>query len=207
LSNDPKRRGILFILSGPSGSGKTTLLDGLQQGADFVYSISCTTRKPRPGEVDGHDYHFMSEAEFERRLAGDEFLEHAAVHGNHYGTLREMVMRNLDRGIDVMMDVDTQGAAMIRAHGNGALHDYIADVFLTTQDLDTLRRRLMKRATETPESLELRLKNALAEMRRWREYRYTIVSGSADDDVQNFRSIVRAERCISNRLFLKPNNE
>ena len=207
MSNSPKRRGILFILSGPSGSGKTTLLEGLQQDADFVYSVSCTTRQPRPGEIDGHDYHFMSEAEFRERLERKEFLEHALVHGNHYGTLREKVMQNLDRGIDVMMDVDTQGAAMIRAHGDGSLRDDIADVFLTTPDFETLRRRLTKRGTESPESLALRLKNAHAEMKRWREYRYTILSGSAAEDLQNFRAIMRAERCSSSRLLLNFNNE
>lgn len=203
MSNEPKRHGILFVVSGPSGSGKTTLLEGLLQNPDFVYSISCTTRPPRPGEVNGRDYHFMSEEEFQRRVAGDEFLERATVHGNHYGTLRDTVMRNLEQGIDVLIDVDIQGAEMIRVHGNGAFRDYIADVFLTPPDLETLRRRLAKRATETPEALAVRLKNAAGEMQRWREYRYTILSGSAEEDLANFRAIMRAERLRSKRLLLK----
>jgi guanylate kinase len=195
-----QRRGILFVISGPSGAGKTTLLDELRQYQDFVYSISCTTRPVRPGECDGRDYYFLSETEFQRRLAANEFLEHARVHGNYYGTLIETVMSNINAGTDVLIDVDIQGATMIRTHGGGILRDYIADVFLTPPDFETLRRRLMKRGTETPEVLAVRLENAVAEMRQWRDYRYTIVSGTAADDREKFRAIMLSERCASRRL-------
>ncbi len=133
----------------------------------------------------------------------DEFLEHAEVHGNFYGTLRETVVENIAQGRDVLVDVDTQGAAMIRDHGNGNLREHIVDVFLTAPNLELLRRRLMRRATETAEALEIRLKNAAAEMREWCKYRYTILSGSAQEDLENFRAIMHAERQASKRLTLR----
>lgn len=202
----PQRHGILFILSGPSGAGKTTLLESLDKNRDFAYSVSCTTRAPRPGEIDGEDYHFMSESEFQRRLAGNEFLEHALVHGNHYGTLRETVMQNLSRGVDVLLDIDIQGAVMVREYGGGEFRDHIADVFITPPGLDILRVRLKKRATETPETLALRLKNATEEMRRWREYRYTILSTTPEEDHRQFRAVMQAERSLSRRLNLELEN-
>jgi len=200
------RHGILFILSGPSGAGKTTLLESLEKNRDFVYSVSCTTRAPRPGEIDGEDYHFMQEAEFQQRLANHEFLEHALVHGNHYGTLRESVMQNLAQGVDVLLDIDIQGAAKVREYRGGEFLTHIADVFLTPPNLDILRIRLNKRATESPESLALRLKNATEEMRRWREYRYTILSTTPEEDHRQFRAIMDAERCLSRRLKLEIEN-
>lgn len=190
----------MFLISGPSGAGKTTLLDKLREKPDFVYSISCTTRIPRPGEIDGKDYYFLTEEEFTRRLANNEFLEHALVHCNYYGTLRERVTRNLDQGVDVLIDVDIQGATMIRKHGNGALRDDLVDVFLTVPNVDVLRKRLSKRGTETPEAFEVRIRNATTEMQHWRDYRYTILSGTAEEDLERFRAIMQAERCASARL-------
>jgi len=201
-----QRHGILFVLSGPSGAGKTTLLESLEPGRDFMYSVSCTTRAPRPGETDGVDYHFMTEPEFRRRLGQHEFLEHALVHGHHYGTLRETVMGNLAKGVDVLLDIDIQGAARIRAYGDGEFGAHLADVFITPPSLDVLRARLKKRATETEEALALRLKNAEDEMRHWRDYRYTILSTTPAEDHRQFRAIMDAERCLSKRLNLKFNH-
>lgn len=197
------RRGILFVISGPSGAGKSTLLEKLRKEPDFVYSISCTTRKPRPGEVDGVDYHFMTIAQFEQRLAENGFLEHAFVHGNYYGTLSETVIGNLERGVDVMMDVDVQGASMIRAYRDGLLADSLVDVFITAPSLEELRNRLVNRATETPEALKLRLENAAIEMQQWRDYRYTLLTHDVETTVADFRAIMRAERSLSRRLNLQ----
>jgi len=202
-----QRHGILFILSGPSGAGKTTLLESLDANRDFEYSVSCTTRAPRPGEIDGVDYHFMTESDFRRRLAKHEFLEHAQVHGNHYGTLREAVMGHLTKGVDVLLDIDIQGAAMVRAYGGGEFRNHIADVFITPPGLEVLQARLKKRATETAEALALRLKNATNEMRHWSDYRYTILSTTPAEDHRQFRAIMDAERCLSRRLNLKIENE
>jgi guanylate kinase len=197
-----QRLGILFVVSAPSGAGKSTLLNALRQTPDFVYSVSCTTRAPRPGEVDGEDYHFVSVEEFQRRLAAGEFLEHAQVHDNYYGTLREAVIEQLRLGVDVMLDIDVQGARQVRADANEEIQASVADVFIMPPSMEELRRRLTKRGTETPKQIETRLRNAAAEMEVWRDYRYTIISGSVEEDLQKFRAIMRAERYLSRRMVL-----
>jgi len=196
------RSGILFLISAPSGGGKSTLLKLLSENPDFTYSVSCTTRAPRPGEEDGRDYHFLSVAEFERRIASGEFIEHAQVHGNFYGTLRRTILDSMDSGHDVMMDVDIQGAARIRADADARLQSALVDIFLMPMSLAEVRRRLMKRGTETPEQLEVRLRNAETEMAQWKNYRYTILSGTPMQDFENFRAIMQAERMRSSRMVL-----
>lgn len=175
---------------------------GLSRTPDFVYSISCTTRAPRPGEVDGDDYHFLSEEEFRRRLALGEFLEHAEVHGAMYGTLREPVVENLEKGVDVLIDIDTKGAAQIRRSESQRIRDSLADVFIMPPDLDELRLRLERRGSETTAQIDVRIANAATEMQGWQDYRYTIVSGAIEDDLRKFRAIMRAERVLSRRIVL-----
>ena len=201
MNNEVRRHGILFVVSAPSGAGKTTLCDALRQTRDFVYSVSCTTRPPRPGEISGEDYHFLSDAEFDRHLTAGDFLEHAMVHGRRYGTLRDTVLHNLDAGVDVLVDIDTQGATMIRGGATDAIREALADVFIMPPNRDELRRRLVKRGTETPDQIEQRLVRASEEMERWRDYRYTIISGSVEEDLLKFRAIMRAERYLSKRLL------
>ena len=196
------RRGILFVVSAPSGAGKSTLLNALRPGADFVYAVSCTTRPPRPGEIDGEDYHFRPAEDFARKLAAGEFLESAVVHGNQYGTLRAAVSAQLAAGVDVLIDIDVQGARQIRSDANADIRSSIADIFIMPPSLDELRHRLVKRGTETPEQIEMRLTNAATEMEAWRDYRYTLISGSVEEDLQKFRAIMRAERYLSRRLIL-----
>jgi guanylate kinase len=196
------RRGILFVVSAPSGAGKTTLCNALRQTKDFIYSVSCTTRGPRPGEIDGEDYYFLSKEEFARRVAAGEFLEHADVHGHSYGTLRSTVVQHLNKGVDVLLDIDIQGAAAIRACTDPQIIDALADVFIMPPSLDELHHRLLKRATETAGQIEIRLTNAASEMKSWRLYRYSIISGSVEEDLQKFRAIMRAERYLSRRLLL-----
>ena len=200
MSNHFGRTGILFVVSAPSGAGNTTLCDALRQTSDFVYSVSCTTRPPRASEIDGEDYRFISEVDFVARISGDQFLEHAKVHEHRYGTLREPIVSNLKQGIDVLIDVDTQGAAVIRNYDNKFIRDALCDVFIMPPDLEELRRRLIKRGTETNTQIELRLKTAAREMVLWRDYRYTIISKSIEEDLQKFRNISRAERYLSRRL-------
>ena len=196
------RHGIVFVISAPSGGGKSTLLRMLGDEPDFVYSVSCTTRQPRAGEVDGRDYHFLSVEEFERRVAADEFLEHALVHGNRYGTLKQTVQESLSAGHDVLMDVDIQGAAQIRTNADARINGALVDIFLMPPNMAELERRLRRRNTETAEQLALRLSNAAGEMAQWRSYRYAIISGSPMDDFENFRSIMLAERMRSERMTL-----
>jgi guanylate kinase len=198
------RHGILFILSAPSGAGKSTLRAGLQCEQDFVYSVSCTTRAPRPGEVNDVDYHFISREEFERRIAAGEFLEYAQVHNNYYGTLKSEVLDVVRGGGDVLVDIDTQGAAKIRATGDAEIRAALVDVFLMPEHLDVLRARLAKRGTETPEQIALRLHNAEIEMRDWRLYQYALVTTTPQEDLAGFRAIMRAERSRSSRLLFNP---
>ena len=201
MSNRFTRYGILFVVSAPSGAGKTTLCDALRQTPDFVYSVSCTTRPPRAGEIEGEDYIFLPVEEFLARVKAGEFLEHAKVHEHYYGTLREPLIENLKNGVDVLIDIDTQGAEAIRNCGDDFVQSCLADVFIMPPDLDELRRRLTKRRTETAEQIEMRLQNAAREMQLWRDYRYTIISKSMEEDLQKFRQIMGAERILSRRLI------
>lgn len=202
MSKQFSRYGILFVVSAPSGAGKSTLCDALRQTPDFVYSVSCTTRKARAGEIDGEDYHFLSEAEFAARATAEDFLEYAKVHGKYYGTLREPIVSNLQEGVDVLIDIDTQGAAAIRAFDDAFVRQALADVFIMPPDLEELRRRLTKRGTETEEQIEVRLQTAAREMELWRDYRYTIISRSVEEDLLKFRHIMGAERYLSSRMIL-----
>jgi guanylate kinase len=196
------RSGILFLLSAPSGAGKTTLRDGLSLTPDFVYCPSCTSRPPRTGELEGEDYTFVTREEFLRLLQLDHFLEHAVVHGQYYGTPREPIVSLLRSGRDVLVDIDTQGARAIRSTADPFLRSSLADVFIMPPNLEELRRRLQRRASETPEQIEVRLESAAREMEVWREYRYTIISGSIEEDLVKFRAIMRAERYLSRRLVV-----
>jgi guanylate kinase len=203
LSKKFSRHGILFVVSAPSGAGKTTLVERIRRTPNLFYSVSCTTRAPRAGETDGEDYQFLSDAVFRERVEKGDFLEHAQVHGDYYGTLREPVVTNLKRGEDVLIDIDTQGAAAIRNCGDRLIRDALADVFIMPPDLEELRRRLFKRGTETTKQIESRLATAAREMEYWRDYRYTIISGSVEEDLQRFRQVMEAESYLSRRLIEK----
>jgi len=191
------------VVSAPSGAGKTTLVERIRRTPNLFYSVSCTTRTPRVGEVDGQDYRFLSDADFRERIAKGDFLEHAQVHGDHYGTLREPIVTNLEIGRDVLIDIDTQGAAVIRNCGDPLIRDALADVFIMPPDLEELRKRLLKRGTETAQQIDSRLATAAREMEHWRDYRYTIISGSVEEDLQRFRQIMEAESYLSRRLIEK----
>lgn len=192
-------RPLLLVVSAPSGAGKTTLCDRLlAESPGMVYSISCTTRAPRGNEVDGQDYHFLSEAEFERRVAAGEFLEHATVHGKRYGTLRQAVVEALAAGRDVLMDIDVQGATQIRRAAlgeGGSLNRAYVDVFIAPPSIEALRERLCKRSEDTPAVIEQRVRNARGELDCWRDYRYLIVNDRLDDAYRQLHAIVSAEHC------------
>jgi guanylate kinase len=194
------RHGILFVISAPSGAGKTTVVQALRKIGNFFYSVSCTTRAPRNGEVEGIHYHFLSHTDFLPKLEAGDFVEHAQVHGDYYGTLREPVLSNLKKGVDVLLDIDTQGAATIRDSDDPFIRQALADIFIMPPDVEELRRRLMKRGTETAQQIESRLVTAKREMELWRDYRYTIVSGSVEEDLENVRNLMSAETFLSSRL-------
>ena len=144
-------------------------------------------------------YHFLSHADFLAKLEAGDFLEHAQVHGDYYGTLREPVLSNLKNGVDVLVDIDTQGAATIRNSDDPIVRQSLADIFIMPPDVEELRRRLMKRGTETAQQIKSRLATAVREMELWRDYRYTIVSGSVEEDLENVRNIMSAETFLSRR--------
>jgi len=183
-----------MVVSGPSGSGKTTLCRKLCDAGEAIFSISCTTRAPRPGEVDGQDYFFLSDDEFVQRIERGEFFEHANVHGRRYGSLKSYVTDNLKRGIDVMMDIDVQGAALVRACQDETVQRCLVDVFILPPSATELQQRLAGRGTESQEALDLRLGNAIAEMEHWPEYDYVLVSSTRDADFERFRSLLIAQR-------------
>ncbi len=194
------RTGLLCVVSGPSGSGKTTLCRAQAKKPGFVYSISCTTRSPRHGEVNGLDYHFLYEEEFLDRVKRKQFLEHAQVHNAYYGTLRSTVIGHLQNGTDVLMDLDVQGARDIRKLRDPQIRQALVDVFIMPPSLKELHRRLSGRGTEDASALEMRLENARREVEHWREYRYVITSGTPTEDHASFQSILEAERLRTERL-------
>ncbi len=198
-----KKTGILFLVSAPSGAGKTTLCKNLRMTPDFIYSISCTTRKPRQGEENGKDYYFLSEQDFEQKVRTGQFLEHATVHHYRYGTLQAPILQAIESGVDMLLDVDVQGAENVRKCGNKSVMDNLADIFILPPSLQELDRRLRHRGTETEEELKVRLETAIREMEQWNRYKYVIVSGSPEDDLKNFRMIMRAEQSLARRLTIE----
>ena len=203
MSKQFSRYGILFVISAPSGAGKTTLVAALRQTSELAYSVSCTTRAPRAGEIDGEDYQFLSDADFRARVKSGDFLEYAQVHGDFYATLRKPMVTNLKNGVDVLIDIDTQGAAAIRNCDDPFIRQALTDVFIMPPDLEELRRRLIKRGTETAQQIDSRLVTATREMELWRDYRYTIISGTVKEDLLKFRQIMSAESYLSRRLVQK----
>ena len=183
-----------MVVSGPSGTGKTTLCRKLCEEGEAIFSVSCTTRAPRPGEVDGKDYFFLTEDDFVARIGRGEFFEHANVHGRRYGTLKSYVTDNLKRGIDVLMDIDVQGAVQVRACDDALVQRCLTQVFVLPPSLDELNARLSGRGTESAEAVALRLKNAADEIEHWPRYDYALVSGSREEDYARFKSILVAQR-------------
>jgi len=177
-------------------------VEALRQTPELVYSVSCTTRPARGGEIEGTDYYFMSDEQFRARVKANDLLEYARVHDHYYGTWREPIVTHLKNGEDVLIDIDTQGAAAIRNYNDSLIREALCDVFIMPPDLEELRRRLTKRGTETSAQIELRLVNASREMELWRDYRYTIISQSMEEDLLKFRRIMGAERYLSRRLIL-----
>ncbi|MEM6911337.1 MAG: guanylate kinase [Verrucomicrobiota bacterium] len=194
-----RTHGLLVMVSGPSGSGKTTLCRRLRDEGGALYSTSCTTRPRRKGEVDGEDYHFLQPDTFQQMAADGALLEHAEVHGNFYGTLKQPILETVSEGGMVVMDIDVQGARQVRACQEPLLQEALVDVFVTPASLDELRERLQNRATDTQEVLALRMRNAEEEIAAWPEYAYLIPSGTPEEDFTTLVAIVQAELQRSTR--------
>ena len=183
--------GTLLIVSGPSGCGKTTLCRRAEADGLTTYSISCTTRAPRPGEQDGVDYHFLSREDFDAKVAAGEFLEHATVHGNSYGTLRSHIVDLLQAGKNVVMDIDVQGAASIRSCQDPTIRRAFADLYIYLPAAE-LEARLRGRKTDSEEVIQLRLHNAAEEDARMGEYAFVLTSGDREHDYAHFTALLRA---------------
>ena len=191
------RKGMLLVISGPSGAGKGTLYGRvLAADPDMTFSVSYTTRAPRPGEVDGKDYRFVSEEEFVTMLERDGFLEHAGVHGHFYGTPRQPVLNALEAGRSVMLDIDPQGALQVMEK----MPDCVS-VFILPPSFSELRRRLEGRGTETPEEIERRLGNARGEVLLKDKYQYLVVNDDLEAAYKTLQGIVDAEKQRSTRYF------
>jgi guanylate kinase len=189
---------LLLMVSGPAGSGKTTLCERLTGAfpGSIRRVITCTTRAPRRGEVDGVDYHFLDEGEFHARVGRGEFLEYAVVHGRCYGTRWADVWKGLDEGRDLLLNLDVQGADAVRlAAGRDArLGRALASVFIMPPSLEVLRQRLAGRGTDSVEEVTRRLGVAKVEMESWRRYDYCLVSGDREGDFERIRAVYLAEK-------------
>jgi guanylate kinase len=189
------RQGILIVLSGPSGAGKGTICqEVLRELPELNFSISATTRLPRAGEQNGVNYWFVAQEEFKNMIRQDDLLEWAEVYGNYYGTPRRYVMEMLEKGQDVVLEIDTQGAMQIK--------DKFPDgvfIFIVPPSLDELGKRIHKRGTETPEVIKKRLSCAANELTYAEKYNYVIINDEVNKAVRCVESILTAERCRVNR--------
>ena len=191
------RKGMLLVISGPSGAGKGTLVERLlNRDPSFCFSVSVTTRERRKNEIPDVHYHFISEAEYDKLLEQDAFLEHASVHGHRYGTLKKEVYDRMEQGQNVLLDIDPQGARAVMEKEPGCV-----SVFILPPSYAELRIRLHTRNTEQPEEIERRLNNARGEIQQMGRYRYVIVNDDLDLAFEQLQAVVRAEKQNTVRYF------
>jgi len=194
-----QRRGLLYVLSSPSGAGKSTIARMLMTRDEGVaMSVSATTRPIRPGETDGEDYHFVSDATFDQMIAEGAFLEWAHVFGHRYGTLKREVMRVIEGGRDVLLDIDWQGTQQLKQ-----VDPDIVRVFILPPSMEELERRLRNRRTDSEEVVRRRMDRAAAEMSHWAEYDYVLINNDAEKCCELVHNILKAERLkATRRVFL-----
>ena len=194
-----RRRGTLVVVSAPSGAGKTTLCREVRSLIpDLTYSVSYTTRAPRPGEAEGKDFYFVSAAAFKAMVEQNEFAEWAIVHDNYYGTAARPLEQALAAGLDILLDIDTQGARQLRTRYPEAI-----SIFIAAPSLQLLEERLRERKSDAPREIAGRMARAREEIAAWREYNYLIINRDLKEAVDQLASIIQAERCRTNRLQLK----
>lgn len=190
------KKGLLIIVSGPAGSGKGTVVARVREKAPFEFSVSATTRAPRPGEIDGVHYHFIDKAAFEEKIAAGDMLEHAEYVGNYYGTPKAPVKQTLAEGKDIILDIEVQGALQVKEKMPDAVM-----IFILPPDAVTLEARLRGRGTETEEVIAKRMAKARTELALFDRYDYVVVNreNGVDAAAEEILSILRAERCRTSR--------
>lgn len=192
-------QGMLFIVSAPSGAGKTSLVAALIKGlSDVAVSVSFTTRAKRDGEVDGFNYHFVDEAEFQRRIAEGDFLEHARVFDNLYGTSRSAIQQQLQQGKDVILEIDWQGAQQVRE-----VMPETRSIFILPPSREVLEQRLNQRGQDSQEIIARRMRDAQQEMTHYHEYNYVVINDDFETALAELRSIFVAERQHTKRQMLR----
>jgi len=188
---------LLMIVAGPAGAGKSTLWDRLtSENKSVERVITCTTRRAREGEVEGVDYYFLSDSEFDRKIEEGSFFEWATVHGNRYGTLRSVIQGKLDQGIDLVMDIDVQGVENFRRAALKApmIGQRLVTLFVMPRNLDELRERLRSRGQDDEAEIARRIETARREIKEWSKFDYALVSKTRDEDFAAVRSIWQAEK-------------
>ena len=188
-----KKVGMIVILSSPSGAGKTTLVKKLSSRNNFKNSISHTTRKPRINEKNGKDYFFVKKKEFKNLIKKRKFLEHAEVFKNYYGSLKETVIRNLEKGENVIFDIDWQGTKQLSKHKNLNL----LKIFLITENKDELIKRLVKRNQNSREEIDLRFKSFTEDIKHWNDYDYIIINKNLDNCFKQIEEIIKSNKKIN----------
>ncbi len=185
------RAGLLFVVSAPSGAGKTSLCRAITESTEnLTHSVSYTTRKPRPGEIDGRDYFFVSEDRFRTMVKEGDFAEWAEVHSHLYGTSRRVLDDMIDEGIDVILDIDTQGAKQVKAK-----YDHAVFIFIMPPSIEILEERLRSRKSDNEDEIRKRLLRARDEIKDYRQYDYIVVNRDFDRALSELRAVVTAERC------------
>ena len=200
-----KKKGLVFIVSGPSGSGKSTLCKRvLSRQSDFYFSVSCTTRQKRKGEVEGKDYFFLSKDGFQQKIDEGQFLEYCDVYGNFYGTLRTQVLDKIKQGINVIIDIDVQGALKIKKSvSNTLLEIFFTYILIVPPSIKSLQERLQKRGTDTQETIVKRLSYAEKEISQFEQYDYLIVNNQLEEAHHKLDLLINAQYNKSNLFILE----